>query len=215
MKDLNILKHFGVAMAITYMCFVTGCGTPNSSTQESIVKTDENQEPVIDDKEPDEMSIYLLPSFWQTQNNDTIEFSDWKGNVLVVVMFYTSCKTACPRLVADMRDIESRVSPLARKNIKYILVSIDPEVDTPERLKRFGKANQMEGEQWVFLHGSDESVREFANVLSVKYAQISPVDFSHSNIISVFDEQGILRHQQEGLGVNNETTVRTIIELSK
>jgi protein SCO1/2 len=38
------------------------------------------------------------------------------------------------------------------------------------------------------------------------------MDFSHSNIISVFDKKGILIHQQEGLGVNNKETVDKIIE---
>ena len=48
----------------------------------------------------------------------------------------------------------------------------------------------------------------------MKYKQISPIDFSHSNIISVFDEQGVLQHQQEGLGVDNEETVDQILELT-
>jgi protein SCO1/2 len=46
----------------------------------------------------------------------------------------------------------------------------------------------------------------------VKYKEISPMDFSHSNIISVFDQKGVLLHQQVGLGVNNKETVETIIK---
>lgn len=38
------------------------------------------------------------------------------------------------------------------------------------------------------------------------------MDFSHSNIISVFNSEGELIHQQEGLGVNNKETVETIIK---
>lgn len=164
-------------------------------------------------EEFDEMSIFQLPSTWETQNNETVEFKDFQGEVLVVVMIYTSCKAACPRLVADMRNIEAKVKPKAKKPVKYILVSIDPEVDTPDRLKAFAIENQMDSEQWVFLRGSDENTREFANVLAVKYKEISPIDFSHSNIISVFNQKGVLMHQQEGLGVDNKTTVDEIIEL--
>ena len=36
------------------------------------------------------------------------------------------------------------------------------------------------------------------------------MDFSHSNIISVFNAEGELVHQQEGLNVNNEQTVKKI-----
>jgi protein SCO1/2 len=165
-------------------------------------------------EEFDEMSIFQLPSTWKTQNNETVEFKDFQGEVLVVVMIYTSCKAACPRLVADMRNIEAKVKSEANQPVKYILVSIDPETDTPERLKAFAIENQMDTEQWVFLQGSDENTREFANILAVKYKEISPIDFSHSNIISIFNQQGVLVHQQEGLGVDNKTTVDKIIELA-
>ena len=45
-----------------------------------------------------------------------------------------------------------------------------------------------------------------------KYKQVSLLDFSHSNIISVFDKQGVLSHQQEGLSVNSKETISKIIE---
>ena len=157
-------------------------------------------------------SIFNLTSKWKTQDNESIELIDLKGDVLVMVMIYTSCKAACPRLVADMRNIHDQInSPL----VKYVLISIDPETDTPERLKKFAIENQMDNEQWVFLQGDIDDVRELSNVLSVKYKQISPMDFSHSNIISVFDKSGVLHHQQEGLGVNNKITISKISELTK
>ena len=52
-----------------------------------------------------EMSIYNLPSHWTTQNGEEIELKDLQGKVVVMVMIYTTCKAACPRLVADMRNI--------------------------------------------------------------------------------------------------------------
>jgi len=170
---------------------------------------------VIPLNEMDEMSIYNLPSQWNTQDGKTIELKDLNGNTLVAVMIYTSCKAACPRLVADMRNIDKKVGRKNKKNVLYLLVSIDPVTDTPERLKLFSKENNMEENYWLFLQGTEDTVREFANVLAVKYNQISPIDFSHSNIISVFDAQGVLRHQQEGLGIDNEETVAEIIKLSK
>jgi len=165
---------------------------------------------VLSDGE-DVASIFNLTSKWNTQDAETIELKELKGQVLVMVMIYTSCKAACPRLVADMRGIHAKVQ---KDNVKYVLVSIDPETDTPERLKAFAKENFMDNKSWVFLQGSLDDVREFSNVLSVKYKQISPIDFSHSNIISVFDTNGVLFHQQEGLGVDNKITVKKILELT-
>ena len=44
----------------------------------------------------------------------------------------------------------------------------------------------------------------------MKYKQISPVDFSHSNIISVFAKDGTLAYQREGLDIDVEPTVQEI-----
>lgn len=161
-------------------------------------------------KEISDLSIYNLPSKWTNQNGKDIELKSLRGNVLVMVMIYTSCKAACPRLVADMRDIESKLDKKYKQNVKLILVSIDPKTDTPERLKSFAIDNKMNQDPWIFLRSTEENTREFAAVLAVNYKQISPIDFSHSNIISVFNPEGELIFQQEGLGVNNEKTIETI-----
>lgn len=164
-------------------------------------------------EEFDDMSIYHLPAKWETQNGNTINLSDLKGNVLVVVMIYTSCKMACPVLIGEMKNIEATVKERASGKLKYLLVSIDPKRDTPERLRKISEEYGMTGEQWMFLRGNDETTREFANLLAVKYTKISPMDFSHSNIISVFDKKGTLVHQREGLNVDNKETIDKIVDL--
>jgi len=185
-----------------------GCNSPsttnNSTVTTTTVTTQENNNAFSD------LSIYNLPEVWTTQNGDDIALKELKGNVLVVVMIYTSCKTACPILIKDMREIRKQVDtqiPKTAKGVKYLLVSIDPETDTPEHLKAFAKENNMDDDQWLFLRSNEEQTREFAAVLAVNYKQISPVDFSHSNIISVFNKKGELVSQQEGLGIDYEKTV--------
>lgn len=163
-----------------------------------------------EDKPISNLSIYNLPSQWTTQDGKNIELKSLQGNVLVMVMIYTTCKAACPRLVADMRNIESRLNKKTKQNVKLILVSIDPKTDTPEKLKAFAIENKMENDPWLFLRSTEENTREFAAVLAVNYKKISPIDFSHSNIISVFNPDGELIYQQEGLGVNNDKTVDRI-----
>lgn len=53
-------------------------------------------------KKISDLSIYNLPSKWTNQNGKEIEMKDLKGKVLVMVMIYISCKSACLRLVVDM-----------------------------------------------------------------------------------------------------------------
>ncbi|KYG73026.1 SCO family protein [Roseivirga echinicomitans] len=196
MKKLSI---FAISLTILF----SSCGSQKK------------QEVAEVSKDISELSIYNLPSVWTSQNNESTELKDLRGDVLVMVMIYTTCQVACPRLVADMRDIESKLPNNKKKNVKFVLVSIDPETDTPERLKEFAIENEMDSDQWLFLRGSEDDTREFAAVLAVNYKKISPMDFSHSNIISVFNQEGELVHQKEGLGVNNQETVDTIINLAK
>lgn len=178
----------------------------------SCKETTEDKTENLQNKPISDLSIYNLPENWTNQNGEDLALKDFRGNVLVMVMIYTSCKAACPRLVADMRHIEERLNAENKDKVKLILVSIDPEVDTPERLKEFSIENQMTGNQWVFLRSNEEQTREFAAVLAVNYKKISPIDFSHSNIISVFNSEGEMVFQQEGLGVSYDKTISIINE---
>lgn len=187
---------------------LTGCNqTPDRKAEAS---TPDTKSSAAEDSAISDLSIYNLPSVWTTQNKKEIELVDLRGKVLVMVMIYTECKAACPRLVADMRNIERQLSEEELNQIKFIYVSIDPEVDTPEKMKEFLKENAMEDDHWLFLRGSKEATQEFAAVLAVNYKRISPMDFSHSNIISVFNEEGELVHQREGLGVDSKETIQAI-----
>lgn len=143
-------------------------------------------------------SIFQLTSQWRNQNGDSLQLKDLQGKTLAVVMIYTSCKSACPVLVSKMKSIESKISRENIKKISLVLVSIDPETDTPARLHEFAIKNEMTAPQWMFLTSNDAATQEFANVLSMKYKKISPIDFSHSNIISVFNPDGQLESQEEG-----------------
>ncbi|AJA67683.1 SCO family protein [Myroides odoratimimus] len=199
------MKKTLIALLSCSTLLLTSC-KETKATEEQPQATEQTTE----SQEISDLSIYNLPSTWTTQDGKDIELKDLQGNVLVMVMIYTSCKAACPRLVADMRNIEERVKGKNADKVKYVLVSIDPQVDTPERLKAFAKENQMDGPQWVFLRSTEEDTREFAATLAVNYKKISPIDFSHSNIISVFNTKGELDYQQEGLGIDYAPTVKEI-----
>ncbi|WP_318643232.1 SCO family protein [Flavobacterium ardleyense] len=185
---------------------LVSCNNKKEVTEVSAVNSEIIDKPISD------LSIYNLPEKWTNQDGKDIELKELRGKVLVMVMIYTSCKAACPRLVADMRNIEDRIPKELKEKVTFVLVSIDPEVDTPERLKAFAIENEMDGGQWVFLRSDEERTREFSAVLAVNYKKISPIDFSHSNIISVFNAEGEMTFQQEGLGVSYDKTVAKIKE---
>lgn len=160
-------------------------------------------------------SIFHLSSQWQDQRGQSYKLDALRGKTLVVVMIYTTCKSACPILVADMKKIEQQIKPTYLDKMSLVLVSIDPLTDTPERLAEFAKTREMTKPHWVFLRSNEASTQEFANVLSMKYKKISPLDFSHSNIISIFNPDGELIMQEEGLNINTEKVASKVNDLVK
>ncbi len=188
-----------IFLSVIASLLIIGCNSKEN-------KQDIKEKPITD------LSIYNLPEKWTNQDGQDIELKDLRGKVLVMVMIYTSCKSACPRLTADMRNIEAKIPEEYKDKVQLVLVSIDPEVDTPKRLKDFSIKNKMTGNHWVFLRSNEENTREFAAVLAFNYKKISPIDFSHSNIISIFNAEGELAFQQEGLGVSYDKTISKIKE---
>ena len=179
----------------------------------TILSCKENTEQTAQNKENANSSIFLLDSKWQNQDAEELQFKDLKGKNLVMVMIFTSCRTACPILVADMKKVHDKIEKNKLKDTSLVLISIDPTNDTPEVLKKFAAERNMDSEPWIFLRSDEESTREFANVLAVKYKKISPIEFSHSNIISVFNRNGELVSQEEGSGINSDAVAKTVNEL--
>ena len=173
----------------------------------------ENTEQTVQKKDSANSSIFLLDSKWQNQDAEELQLKDLKGKNLVMVMIFTSCRTACPILVADMKKVHDKIEKNKLKDTSLVLISIDPTNDTPEVLKKFAAERNMDSEPWIFLRSDEESTREFANVLAVKYKKISPIEFSHSNIISVFNRNGELVSQEEGSGINSDAVAKTVNEL--
>ena len=179
----------------------------------TILSCNENTEQTAQNKENADSSIFLLDSKWQNQDAEELQLKDLKGKNLVMVMIFTSCRTACPILVADMKKVHDKIEKNKLKDTSLVLISIDPTNDTPEVLKKFAAERNMDSEPWIFLRSDEESTREFANVLAVKYKKISPIEFSHSNIISVFNRNGELVSQEEGSGINSDAVAKTVNEL--
>ena len=155
-------------------------------------------------------SIYNVSSKWEKQDGKTITFSDMKGKVLVTAMIFTSCKTACTRLTAEMRTISQKVGKTNPEDIQYVLISIDPKNDTPQVMKAYLDTNKFDEKQWTFIRSNEDDTRELANVMAVKYKEISPIEFSHSNIISVYSKKGTLAYQKEGLDSGDDDLVKEI-----
>ena len=152
-----------------------------------------------------EGSLYQVGSSWTTQDADAIVLGDLKGQFVVVAMTYTRCEFSCPLIVADMKAIKQAVPARDQRNVRMVLITLDPERDQPEVMKAFATKNKLLPEQWTLLRGTADDVMEMAALLGVRYKKMPDGEFSHANIITILDPEGEMVYQQNGLGVQMTT----------
>jgi len=144
-------------------------------------------------------SVFLLESGWYTQDSKKVYLRDLAGKKLVLAMTYTSCQHTCPTIVSNMQSIEKNLSEADRDKVRFVLVSLMPQSDTPEVLKIYANKRGLKG--WTLLSGNDDDVRMLAMVLDVRYKAVGKKEISHSNLITILDDQG--RIEQQILGTDS------------
>jgi protein SCO1 len=129
-----------------------------------------------------------------------------RGRAQLVAMVYTSCTATCPLIVAELQRIEASLDASQRAQLGVVLVSLDPDRDTPGMLQAYAERSGMDTARWVLLRGSDADVRAMAGVLDERYRRMEGGEIAHTNGITLLDRDGVLRHRQERLGDNAETS---------
>jgi len=162
--------------------------------------------------EPTDLSLYNLEGDWLDQAGVSSPLSSLGGRVQLVSMVYTNCSFSCPRIMADMKRIEGELSEDIRSRVGFVLVSIDPKRDTPDRLAAFAESSRLDPGSWTLLNGSAGQIRELAALLGVKYRADGDGEFAHSNIITVLDEQGEIAHQRTGIGGDPAAALKAILK---
>jgi protein SCO1 len=132
-----------------------------------------------DDASPSRLAVIRqAPDFTLTnQDGKTFKLSDYKGKVMLVSFVFTTCNGSCPatthRLAKVQAVIKQRYSHLnlgrdyQPEPVVLLSITLDPQRDTPEALKKYIKLYDLETEAkkdqagncpWVFLTGSPETV---------------------------------------------------------
>lgn len=160
-------------------------------------------------------SVYTLDVPWTDQDGRAFRLASLAGSPTVVLMFYGTCQSACPILLRDAQRVEAALTPSARARTRFVLVTFDPSTDTPERLRALAAERRMDLSRWSLLRGADGDVRTFATVLGVQYSRLGPREFTHSNVLTLLDAQGVAAAQLEGLAQPVDDFARRIEALAR
>ena len=149
--------------------------------------------------------IGLAPAFMlTTQEGTQLSLSDLRGNPLVVTFIFTSCRSACPILTSKLVAIQRRISKTVKPSVRFLAISVAPEIDTPDVLKAYAKAHGADLRSWTFLTGTSSVIEDVARRYAVFQKRRAPDDIEHTFLTSIVDAKGVLRVQYQGVEFNEE-----------
>ena len=144
-------------------------------------------------------SLYALPGSWTDQNGRPFELASLRGSPVLLVLFYGTCDSVCPVVVRDLQKVEALLPEADRRRTRFVLVTIDPKVDTPEHLLEYAHRHELDLERWTLLNGPPEQVRVLANAIGFKYRPTGAGQYSHTIRIHLLDRTGVVVDHADGL----------------
>lgn len=162
-----------------------------------------------------DQSIYELKVALVDQSGRSHGLDTFRGGPVIVTMFYGTCPYACPTLLSDIKALLAAVDPETRARTRVLLVTFDPERDSPEAMRALAAAHQVDRPEWRFARTTPEQTRELAAVLGIRYKTLDNGMINHSSVITILDGDGVIRHRSESLGRLDDQTVRALQRVSR
>lgn len=156
-------------------------------------------------------SVYQLGSAWTDQDGKVVKLADLAGQPVVLSLVYLSCHYTCPTTITEMQGIRGKLDAKTRAQTRFVLISIDPERDTPQAMQAYTKKRKLDSKEWTFLTAkSDREVRELAVALSYQYQKAKDGEFAHSFIIYVLDKNGVIKDRVIGANQDKAALIKAL-----
>ncbi len=145
------------------------------------------------------------PQFALTERNGKkFDTASLDGKVWVATFFYTSCPGPCFRQNQALAKVQQE---LKNRDIRFVSITCDPLVDTPERLREYADRFHADPEQWLFLTGQFETIKGIA-----KKQFLLPLEQqSHSERAVVIDHRGKIRDVFDTLDADEMKKMATLL----
>jgi protein SCO1/2 len=155
-------------------------------------------------------SIYQLQVALTDQSPRAQRLDLYRGQPTLITMFYGSCPMACPLLIDTVRTIEQALTPQERAQIRVLMVSIDPERDTPQALAALAEQRRIDTKRWTLARADANDVRMLAAALNIQYRRLPNGEYNHTSVITLLDSQGQVVKQTSALGRADPEIVKAI-----
>ena len=145
-----------------------------------------------------------------------------KNKIAVIGFIYTHCPDICPMTTHNMQLAKEQLSKEELNTVKFLLISFDPERDTPSILSKYAAVRGMDMNEWELLTGRKQNIDSLMSLFNVK-AFPDDTTFNkngepeyfmiHTDRISLVDENGNLRKNYRGSTAKPEELVNDIRKL--
>ena len=129
------------------------------------------------------------------QNGAMFDTATLRGKILFLFFGYTTCPDACPMTLSKIASVYALLGNEASR-LRTVYVSVDPERDTPEKLKIYLSYYDL---PVVGLTGTAEEIKSVAGDFGVYYSKSEEETAAgylvdHTTLIYMIDQDGLLRY---------------------
>lgn len=160
-------------------------------------------------------SVYQLASTWETESGATVPLAVDRGHPTLVLMFYGTCRAVCPLLIGDLLRVEAQLPADVRPRARFLLVTFDPDTDTVPRLRALARERGLDLARWSLLRGRSDDVRDLAMALGMQYRPMGNGQYSHSNLLTLLDADGVVSFQLEGVAQPVDELVARVSRIAR
>lgn len=160
-----------------------------------------NTERQLDTAELLDAGIVMLPQgrdmpdvTLTNQDGEAVSMEQLEGRWNLLFFGYTFCPDICPATLAELRQLRGSLPEEVNQRLQPILVSVDPERDTPEQLKKY---LDYFGAGFIGLTGSLDDIQTLTNAAGVPFipGDTSKKDYTvdHGANLALIGPDGRLR----------------------
>jgi len=133
------------------------------------------------------------------QDQNPLALEDLHGFFVVLDFVYTTCPGPCPILTSSHVTLQRSLAPELRTRTRFVSISLDPERDSPQALRRYGMARGVDFATWSFLTGSAAQVADVLTRYGVGTVRQPDGTIDHLVITFLIDPNGQITQRYVGL----------------
>jgi protein SCO1/2 len=144
-------------------------------------------------------TTHEIPNFsFVNQNGDIINQESVNNRIYIANFFFTSCPSICIDLTKNLKLVQDAFDA---NDILILSHSVDPKIDSVERLKKYEGINDINGKNWFFLRGD---INEIIKMAQLGYFAIASIDnhiensLIHTENIVLVDSESRIRGVYNG-----------------